>query len=182
MAALLIHVGNLIIGFLLLQPTMANTVMADSATQNATQNAKQALPSNVEALGDATGFVDRIYEMLDSIELFEDFERAEIRLLAHFMQAYRVPAGSEIIHEGDAGDYMLLIIDGEIDIFKNDHDGLRKRIAVVGPGKTLDSGERQAPEVSEGQTILYAKYAGTEVKIEGTEYLILSEKDILAIV
>src|SRR5476651_2351447 len=150
MAALLIHVGNLIIGFLLLQPTMANTVMADTAAQNA----NLALPGNVEPLGDATGFVDRIYEMLDSIELFEDFERAEIRLLAHFMQAYRVPAGSEIIHEGDAGDYMLLIIDGEIDIFKNDHDGLRKRIAVVGPGKTLGEmsmidGQRSEEHTSE---------------------------------
>ena len=96
-----------------------------------------ALPANAEPLGDATGFVDRIYEMLDNIELFEDFERAEIRLLARFMQVFRVPAGTEIIHEGDAGDYMLLILDGEIDIFKNDRGGLRKRIAVVGAGKTL---------------------------------------------
>ncbi len=55
-------------------------------------------------------------------------------------------------------------------------------IVAVGPGKILDNGQRQAPEVSEGETVLYAKYAGTEVKIEGEEYLILSEKDILAIV
>jgi chaperonin GroES len=55
-------------------------------------------------------------------------------------------------------------------------------IVAVGPGRTLDSGERQAMEVSEGQTVLYAKYAGTEVKIDGEDYLILSEKDILAIV
>jgi CRP/FNR family transcriptional regulator, cyclic AMP receptor protein len=95
------------------------------------------LPASVEPLGDATGFVDRIYEMLDNIELFEDFERAEIRLLAHFMEVYRVPSGTEIIHEGDDGDYMLLIIDGEVDVFKNDREGLRKRIAVVGAGKTL---------------------------------------------
>jgi len=55
-------------------------------------------------------------------------------------------------------------------------------IIAVGPGKILDNGQRQIPEVSEGQTVLYAKYAGTEVKIEGEEYLILSEKDVLAIV
>jgi chaperonin GroES len=55
-------------------------------------------------------------------------------------------------------------------------------IIAVGPGRILDSGSRQAPEVSEGQSVLYAKYAGTEVKIDGEEYLILSEKDILAIV
>ena len=55
-------------------------------------------------------------------------------------------------------------------------------IIAAGPGRVLDNGTRQALEVSEGQTVLYAKYAGTEVKIEGEEYLILSEKDILAIV
>ena len=55
-------------------------------------------------------------------------------------------------------------------------------ILAVGPGKLSDNGERQALEVSEGQTVLYAKYAGTEVKIDGEDYLILSEKDILAIV
>ena len=54
-------------------------------------------------------------------------------------------------------------------------------IVAVGPGKILDNGQRQVPEVSEAQTVLYAKYAGTEVKIDGEEYLILSEKDILAI-
>jgi chaperonin GroES len=55
-------------------------------------------------------------------------------------------------------------------------------IVAVGPGRILDNGSRQAPEVTEGQTVLYAKYAGTEVKFEGEEYLILSEKDVLAIV
>jgi len=55
-------------------------------------------------------------------------------------------------------------------------------VVAVGPGRILDNGSRQAPEISEGQTVLYAKYAGTEVKYEGEEYLILSEKDVLAIV
>lgn len=55
-------------------------------------------------------------------------------------------------------------------------------IVAVGPGKVLENGQRQELEVAEGQTVLYAKYAGTEVKLEGEEYLILSEKDILAIV
>jgi chaperonin GroES len=55
-------------------------------------------------------------------------------------------------------------------------------IVAVGPGRILDDGTRQAPEVAEGQTVRYAKYAGTEVKIDNEEYLILSEKDVLAIV
>ena len=55
-------------------------------------------------------------------------------------------------------------------------------IVAVGPGRVLDNGTRQALEVAVGEEVLYAKYAGTEVKLEGEEYLILSEKDILAIV
>lgn len=97
----------------------------------------RVLPPQFERLGDATVFVDRIYDIIDTIELFEDFERAEIRLLTQFMTAYRVAAGVEIIREGDPGDFMILIIEGEVDVFKNDKAGMRKRIAIIGPGKTL---------------------------------------------
>jgi chaperonin GroES len=55
-------------------------------------------------------------------------------------------------------------------------------IIAIGGGKLDDKGVRQPLEVQEGQKVLYAKYAGTEFKIEGDEYLILSEKDILAII
>ena len=54
-------------------------------------------------------------------------------------------------------------------------------IIAVGTGRVLDNGERVKLEVSQGQKVLYAKYAGTEVKLDGEEYLILSEKDILAV-
>src|ERR1700690_3613937 len=53
-------------------------------------------------------------------------------------------------------------------------------IIPVGPGRVLDNGQRQVPEVSVGQTVLYAKYAGTEVKLKGEDCLILREKDTLA--
>ena len=55
-------------------------------------------------------------------------------------------------------------------------------IIAVGAGKLDDKGVRQPLEVKEGQKVLYAKYAGTEFKVEGKEYIILSEKDILAVV
>jgi chaperonin GroES len=55
-------------------------------------------------------------------------------------------------------------------------------ILAVGPGKVLDNGKRVTLEVKIGQRILFAKYSGTEVKIEGEEYLILRESDILGIV
>lgn len=54
-------------------------------------------------------------------------------------------------------------------------------IVAVGPGK-MEKGERVALDVKVGDRVIYSKYAGTEVKYDGEEYLILKETDILAIV
>ncbi|WP_077614257.1 co-chaperone GroES [Caenibacillus caldisaponilyticus] len=56
------------------------------------------------------------------------------------------------------------------------------RVVAVGTGKLLDNGERVALEVKEGDRVIFSKYAGTEVKYDGKEYLILRQDDILAIV
>ncbi len=55
-------------------------------------------------------------------------------------------------------------------------------ILAVGPGKVLDNGKRTDLEVQVGQRVLFARYAGSEVKIEGEDYLILRESDIVGIV
>ena len=55
-------------------------------------------------------------------------------------------------------------------------------ILAVGSGKVLDNGKRTTLEVQVGQRVLFAKYAGTEVKIDGEEYLILRESDIMGVV
>ncbi len=56
------------------------------------------------------------------------------------------------------------------------------KIVAVGTGRILENGERVGLEVSEGDHIIFSKYAGTEVKFEGKEYLILRESDILAVI
>ncbi|WP_026693062.1 co-chaperone GroES [Peribacillus kribbensis] len=56
------------------------------------------------------------------------------------------------------------------------------KVVSVGTGRVLDNGEKVALEVSEGDHIIFSKYAGTEVKYEGNEYLILRESDILAVI
>jgi chaperonin GroES len=53
---------------------------------------------------------------------------------------------------------------------------------AVGPGRILDDGSREKMDVAVGDKILYAKYAGTEFKVNGEDLLIVSQKDILAIV
>ena len=55
-------------------------------------------------------------------------------------------------------------------------------ILAVGPGRTLDDGKREPMEVSEGEKVLFQKYAGTEFKLDEDELLILSQKDILAVI
>jgi chaperonin GroES len=55
-------------------------------------------------------------------------------------------------------------------------------VLAVGPGRILDDGKRESVDVKVGDKVLYAKYAGTEFKVEGDELLIVSQKDILAIV
>lgn len=56
------------------------------------------------------------------------------------------------------------------------------KVVAIGSGRVADNGERFPLEVAEGNTIIFSKFAGTEVKYEGKEYLILRESDILAII
>ena len=58
----------------------------------------------------------------------------------------------------------------------------RGKITSVGDGKQLDDGSRAKMTVKKGQVVLFSSYAGTEIKIDGKEYMIMDESDILAIV
>src|SRR5207237_6810288 len=55
-------------------------------------------------------------------------------------------------------------------------------VLSVGPGRVLDNGKRVEMEVKSGDSVLFAKYAGTEVKLDGEDYLVIRESDLLAIV
>jgi chaperonin GroES len=56
------------------------------------------------------------------------------------------------------------------------------KVLAVGPGRVLDDGKREPMDVKQGDKVLYAKYAGTEFKLDGEDLLIISGKDILAVV
>ncbi|MBU0655816.1 MAG: co-chaperone GroES [Gammaproteobacteria bacterium] len=58
----------------------------------------------------------------------------------------------------------------------------RGEVLAVGPGKMADNGERAALQVKVGDKVLFGKYAGTTVKIDGNEVLIMREEDLLAII
>ena len=56
------------------------------------------------------------------------------------------------------------------------------KVLAVGPGRVDDSGKRIPIDVAEGDVVIYSKYGGTEIKYQGEEYLILSARDVLAVV
>lgn len=55
-------------------------------------------------------------------------------------------------------------------------------VIAVGSGKVLENGTKQSPEVKKGDRVLFGKYSGTEVKIDGVEHLIMREDDILGVI
>ena len=58
----------------------------------------------------------------------------------------------------------------------------RGTVVATGPGKMLDSGKRGEMGLSKGDEVFYGKYAGTEVKVDGVDYVILRESDVLAVI
>jgi CRP-like cAMP-binding protein len=101
------------------------------------ENAGHDRLARLEYLGDATQFAGHMHRMISYSPLFENFNLAEIRLMSRFMDVYRAGPGQEIIHEGDQGDFMLLMIEGSVEVFKQDRWSALKLIATVDAGKTL---------------------------------------------
>ena len=93
--------------------------------------------AHLEHLGDATRFSPQIHALIPHCDLLENFSPAEVRLLAHFMDVYQAPAGSEIIREGESGDFMLMLIEGRVEVLKRDRWNVPQMIAQVDAGKTL---------------------------------------------
>jgi chaperonin GroES len=58
---------------------------------------------------------------------------------------------------------------------------IKGEVIAVGSGKSLDNGSVRAPQVKVGDKVLFGKYSGTEVKVDGTEILVVKEDDILAV-
>jgi CRP-like cAMP-binding protein len=93
--------------------------------------------AHLEHLGDATKFSGQIHALIPKCDLLENFSPAEVRLLAHFMDVFRAPTATEIIHEGEGGDFMLMVIEGKVEVQKRDRWNAPQVMAVVEPGKTL---------------------------------------------
>ena len=107
--------------------------MANSDLQ-APQN---ALLNTLEHLGEGTALAQQIFDMIGHSKFFADFTRDDIQRLTAFMQIYRAEATQMMIREGDVDDYMLLIIQGRVEIVKIDSHGHLQPMTTVGAGATL---------------------------------------------
>jgi CRP/FNR family transcriptional regulator, cyclic AMP receptor protein len=93
--------------------------------------------AHLEHLGDATKFAQQIHALIPKCTLLENFSPAEVRLLAHFMDVYRAQPGLEVIREGDGGDFMLMVLEGKIEVVKRDRWNTPQLLAEAEAGRTL---------------------------------------------
>jgi chaperonin GroES len=59
---------------------------------------------------------------------------------------------------------------------------MQGKVVAVGPGKMLDNGERISPSVKKGDTVVFGKYAGTEIEIKDTKHVIMRESELLGVI
>ena len=121
----------------------------------------QRLPE-LEYLGDALPFTAQLHAMLPYSPLFESLQLDEVRALSPFLQVYRAQIGQTVLREGEAGDFMLFVIEGRIDVFKEAGDHASSLIAVIGAGKVLgemsliDGDPRSATCIADAVTLMAA--------------------------
>ncbi len=100
-------------------------------------SSKHSRLATLEHLGEGTVVAEQVFGMVGNSLFFAELDREDVRVLAGFMQVYRAQAGEVIIREGDSGDYMLLLIQGQVDILKKDQHRNEQHMTTVLPGMTL---------------------------------------------
>ena len=106
-------------------------------TEKLDTSAERKLLVGLEDLGAGPAFADQIFSLVGQSQFFAEFNREDVDLLAHYMRVYHAQPEQTIIREGDVGDYMLLVIRGEVDIYKRNLMGEQQLMTSVTPGMTL---------------------------------------------
>ena len=95
------------------------------------------LTDALELLGDGAGFKDELCAMIEGTQMFSDFTRSEVETLARYTRAYKAEKGKLIFREGEKGAYMCIVIDGKVDIVKENLERERKKISTVRAGRSM---------------------------------------------
>ncbi len=93
--------------------------------------------AKLERVGAGSAIADEIFGLVGKSQFFAEFSKEDISILAGYMEVYRAQPGEILIREGDEGDFMVLIVDGEVDILKRSHRAEQQHMTSAGPGMTL---------------------------------------------
>lgn len=75
--------------------------------------------------------------MLEKAQMFKDLEWAQIEALSGYVQIYRAPPGAVLFREGDQGDFMCIVLEGKLEVHKEDNRRIDKTVSTVFPGRSL---------------------------------------------
>lgn len=98
--------------------------------------------------------------MLEKAQMFKDLEWALIEALSGYVQIYRAPPGAVLFREGDKGDFMCILLEGKLEVHKEDNRRIDKTVSTVFPGRSLgemtivDGEPRSATAVAVAQSTL----------------------------
>lgn len=92
------------------------------------------LPADFLCLGSARDFAEDIHEIFSAGRLLQSLDMNETALLCNFMVCYSAPRGSELLVEGEHGDFMIFLLTGQAEMVLVDDYGERHRVGLIGPG------------------------------------------------
>jgi CRP-like cAMP-binding protein len=105
--------------------------------QGGAENSYEHNLQHLDRVGKGSAVANEIFGLVGKSLFFAEFSREDISVMAGYMDVYRAAPGETIIREADGGDYMLLIIEGAVDIFKRSMRDEQQHMTTVGPGMTL---------------------------------------------
>ena len=91
----------------------------------------------LELLGDGAGFHEELCAMIENTQIFKELSRLEVETLSDYVKAYKLDKGEAIFQEGEKGTFMCFLVEGRIDVFKNDQECQLKRLTTIRPGRTI---------------------------------------------
>lgn len=101
-----------------------------------TSSEKSSL-AGLEILGSGIATSGRIATMLENAHMLKDLDWAQIESLAGYIQLYRATPGTVLFREGDRGDFMCIVLEGKLEIHKEDNQRVDKTVSTVLPGRSL---------------------------------------------
>lgn len=101
------------------------------------QQAAGAAPDRRQHPQSGAASSDRIAAMLENAQMFKDLEWAQIQALSDYVQIYRAAPGSVLFREGDKGDFMCVVLEGKLEVHKEDNRRVDKTVTTILPGRSL---------------------------------------------